>query len=303
MNILITGAWTKAKDHIPALEASGHSCKFMQYQDSELPCEHSWPEVIICSTFFNYYEIEKFTNLKVVQCVMAGTEHLPLDYINTNGIKLYNAKGVYSIPIAEFAISGILQIYKQSKFFANNQANHVWEKSRNLDELAGKTAYILGTGSIGSEIAKRLRAFDCKIIGFSKHANLNDCFDEVYTIDKFQNMAKSADIIISALPLNEETKHLINKEVFLNLNENSVLVNVSRGAIIDTVALEKQIKKIKGAVLDVFEDEPLPENSPLWDIPNVIITPHNSFNSTQNNTRLNKLIMKNLNTALCEIST
>ncbi len=125
MNILITGAWTNAKDHIPAVEAAGHTCAFMQHQDSPLPCEETWPEVIICSTFFNYYEIEKFTNLKIIQCVMAGTEHLPLNYINSNGIKLFNAKGVYSIPIAEFAICGILQIYKQSKFFADNQANHV----------------------------------------------------------------------------------------------------------------------------------------------------------------------------------
>ena len=102
----------------------GHSVCFMQNQNSELPCEATWPEAIICSTFFNYYNIEDFENLKLIQCVMAGIEHLPLDYIREKNIELKNASGVYGIPIAEFVVGGILQIYKDSFGFFEKQKTH-----------------------------------------------------------------------------------------------------------------------------------------------------------------------------------
>lgn len=293
MNVLLTGAWPDAKKFVAELEGFGHSVQFIQNQNDQLPCSYSWPEAVVCSHLFEYHSIEKFTNLKFVQCVMAGIEHLPLDYIRENNIELKNASGVYSIPIAEFVVCGILQIYKDAFGFYKKQIAHTWDKNRNLQELTNKIVFILGTGSIGQEIAKRLKAFDCKIIGFNRSENKPEHFDEVYNISKFSELVPQADIIVSALPLDSSTHHLISEDVLSSLNENAVLVNISRGAIVDTEALTSQINDIKGAVLDVFEDEPLPENHPLWDAPNVIITPHNSFAGDQNNTRLNTLIMKN----------
>lgn len=294
MNVLLTGAWQDAKKFVAELEGSGHAVQFMQNQNDQLPCDYSWPEAIVCSHLFEYHNIEKFTNLKFIQCVMAGIEHLPLDYIRKNNIELNNASGVYSIPIAEFAVCGILQIYKDSFGFYKKQNAHSWDKNRNLQELTNKNVFILGTGSIGQEIAKRLKAFDCKIIGFNRSETKPEHFDEVHNISKFSELVPQADIIVSALPLDSSTHHLINAEVMSSLKNNCVLVNVSRGAIIDTETLVTHINNIKGAILDVFEDEPFPETHPLWDAPNVIFTPHNSFVGDQNNIRLNTLIMNNI---------
>lgn len=294
MNILLTGDWADAKKFVSELERLGHAVQFMQNQNDQLPCSYSWAEAVVCSHLFEYHSIEKFENLKFIQCVMAGIEHLPLDYIHEHNIKLKNASGVYSIPIAEFVVGGILQIYKNSFGFFEKQIAHAWEKNRELLELTNKTVYILGTGSIGQEIAKRLKAFDCKIIGFNRSETKPKNFEEVHNISKFAELAQDADIIISALPLDDSTHHLINANVLDSLNKNTVLVNVSRGAIIDTEALSSQIGNIKGAVLDVFEGEPLNETHPLWNAPNVIITPHNSFVGEQNNQRLNTLIMSNI---------
>ena len=263
MNILITGAWREAKNFISQLESMGHSVEFMQHQDSPLPCAFSWPEAVVCSTMFSYYDIEKFTNLKFIQCESAGIDHFPMDYIRQNNITFKNAPGVYSIPIAEYVVGGILQIYKDSFGFYKKQGQHKWDKNRELFELTNKNVFILGTGSIGTEIAKRLKAFDCKTIGFNRFGNNADFFDEVHSINNFKAIVKDADILISALPLDKSTKHLIDDGVLSTLKKDTVIVNVSRGAIVDTGALLKHINYIKGAVLDVFEDEPLPENSPL----------------------------------------
>ena len=294
MNILLTGDWTDAKKFTSELESLGHAVQFMQNQNDQLPCDYSWPEAVVCSHLFEYHSIDKFEDLKFIQCVMAGIEHLPLDYIREHNIELRNASGVYSIPIAEYVVGGILQIYKDSIGYYKKQTAHTWEKNRNLLELTNKRIYILGTGSIGCEIAKHLKAFDCNIIGFNRSQNKSNYFDEVHSISEFAKLAQHADIIISALPLDNSTYHLINNDVLSSLNQNAVLVNVSRGAIINSEALASNISNIKGAVLDVFEDEPLPETHPLWNAPNVIITPHNSFVGDQNNQRLNALIMSNL---------
>ena len=294
MNVLLTGAWPDAENFKNEIEGLGNSVCFMQNQNDALPCDCAWPEAVVCSHLFEYHSIDKFENLKFIQCVMAGVEHLPLDYIREHNIKLMNASGVYSIPIAEYVVGGILQIYKDSFGFYKKQTAHTWEKNRELLELTNKKVFILGTGSIGCEIAKRLHAFDCKIIGFNRSEAKPENFDEVHNISNFAEMAHDSDIIVSALPLDSSTHHLIKDEVLASLKSTAVLINVSRGQIIDTEALTSHIKNIKGAILDVFEDEPLPESHPLWSAPNVIITPHNSFVGDQNNQRLNTLIMSNI---------
>lgn len=132
-----------------------------------------------------------------------------------------------------------------------------------MQELTNKTVFILGTGSIGQEIAKRLKAFDCKIVGFNRSETKPEHFDEINNISKFSELVPQADIIVSALPLDDSTHHLINADIISSLKEDAILVNVSRGAIVDTEALVTHINNIKGAILDVFEDEPLPETHAL----------------------------------------
>lgn len=294
MNLLITGAWQSAYENILALEQLGHRVVFMQQEKEGLPCDAEWIEGVICNGLFLYHKIEEFQNLRYIQLTSAGFDRIPMDYVEEHGIEIHNARGVYSIPMAEFAIAGVLQIYKQSRFFYENQRKHKWEKHRGLLELSGKNVCIVGCGSVGTECAKRFKAFGCEIIGIDLFPRKDAFYDQMLGLDKFEEVLPYADVVVLTLPLTDETKHLVDGDMMIHLKDGAVLVNIARGAIIDTNALIKSLGRLGGAVLDVFEEEPLNEYNPLWRMDNVILTPHNSFVGSGNDPRLSKLIIKNL---------
>lgn len=295
MNLLITGAWQNAKENIDSIEKMGHTVVFMQYEKDELPCDYLWVEGVICNGLFLSHPINKFENLKYIQLTSAGYDRVPMDYVKEHNIEIYNARGVYSIPMAEFAVSGVLQLYKNSKFFIKNQQNKIWEKDRNLIELYGKTVCIVGCGSVGTECAKRFKAFGCKIFGVDLVTIQDENYDYIMHLEKLDEILPKSDVVILTLPLTKDTYHIIDKKRLDNFKEGSVLVNIARGAIVDTEALITALEnKLYGAVLDVFEDEPLLNDSNLWNFENVILTPHNSFVGDKNFFRLNSTIFLNL---------
>lgn len=294
MNLLVTGAWTGAKESIHQIKKMGNNICFMQYETDEIPCAYDWVEGVICNGLFLSHSIDKFVNLRYIQLTSAGFDRVPMDYITEHGIKINNAKGVYSIPMAEYSIAGVLQLYKQMQFFKDNQRKHKWEKNRGLIELCGKTVCIVGCGSVGTECAKRYRAFDCNIVGVDLFTRQDENYDTMVLLNELDIVLPEADILILTLPLTEETKHLISDEKLLLLKESAIVVNISRGAIIDMNALIKHMHRLGGAVLDVFEEEPLNEDSPFWEMEHIILTPHNSFVGKGNRNRLNDVILKNL---------
>lgn len=294
MNILITGAITLNENFKKNILDLNNNILFQQHEKDELICDYSWVEGVICNSLFLYHDITKFKNLKYIQLTSAGYDRVPLDYITKNNIKIYNAKGVYSIPMAEFVISSVLQIYKQNRFFNDNQKKHIWEKNRNLLELFGKNVCILGCGNVGTECAKRFKAFECNVYGVDINIYQNKYFDEIINIKSLNEILPKGDIVVLTLPLTSLTKHLFDKNKFNLMKENAILINISRGAIINTDDLINYSSKLNAIILDVFEEEPLNENSPLWNMSNVIITPHNSFVGENNNARLYKLILNNL---------
>ena len=294
MNLLVTGAWSDGKNCIAELEAMGHTVTFMQYEKDELPCSYEWVEGVICNGLFLTHPIEKFTNLRYIQLTSAGFDRVNMDYVKSHGIEIHNARGVYSIPMAEFALCGVLQLYKQAAFFRENQRKHLWEKHRGLLELSGKNVLIVGCGSVGNECAKRFNAFDCSITGVDLFPREDNLYSEMLPLDKLDNALKQADIVVLTLPLTEQTKYLIDNSKLSLMKGGATLVNIARGAIVDTDALLNNIDRFTGAVLDVFEEEPLNENSPLWDKPNIILTPHNSFVGERNGERLKEIIVENL---------
>ena len=143
MNILVTGAFQLNSGEREQLEAAGHNV--FVHGDERTPVDYPERyEAVVCNGLFLYNSIERFTSLRLIQLTSAGLDRVPLDYIRAHGIELHNAAGVYSVPMAEFAVCGILQMYKQKRFFAANQAQHKWEKHRGLLELSGKRVCILG---------------------------------------------------------------------------------------------------------------------------------------------------------------
>ena len=290
----MTGAWSDGKNCIAELEAMGHTVTFMQYEKDELPCSYEWVEGVICNGLFLTHPIEKFTNLRYIQLTSAGFDRVDMDYVKSHGIEIHNARGVYSIPMAEFALCGVLQLYKQAEFFRENQRNHLWEKHRGLLELSGKNVLIVGCGSVGNECAKRFKAFDCKVTGVDLLPREDSLYIEMLPFDKLDNALKQADIVVLTLPLTEQTKYLIDNSKLSLMKDGATLVNIARGAIVNTDALLNHIDRFTGVVLDVFEEEPLNENSPLWDKPNIILTPHNSFVGEGNGERLRELVINYL---------
>ena len=293
MNVLVTGAFQLNSEELAALEAAGHRV-FIHPDERSLVEQPERYEAVVCNGLFLYNSIERFTSLRLIQLTSAGLDRVPLDDIRARGIALHNAAGVYSVPMAEFAVCGILQLYKQSRFFAANQAQHKWEKHRSLLELSDKRVCILGCGDVGREIAKRLHAFGCRITGVNRTAQVLPDFDEVLPLDKLPDAAAVCDILICGIALTPETCGIVGKEIFDRLHDGAVFVNVARGALADEAALTKWLQNGGRAVLDVFEEEPLPETSPLWDMENVLLTPHNSFVGEGNRARLWEKIKENL---------
>ena len=170
------------------------------------------------------------------------------------------------------------QVSKIMTYFENKK-NHVWQKNGIVETISGKTVLILGVGDIGRTTAKKLKALGAKeIFGVRRNSKEDfvENFNEIFDIVELDFLLPKADIVICCLPETEATIGVLNEEMLSLMKENAVLVNVGRGSLIVTNDLIKILKqnKIKGVVLDVFENEPLPENSELWDMKNVIITPH-----------------------------
>lgn len=293
MNVLVTGAFQLNSEELAELETAGH--RVFVHPDERIPVEQPERyESVVCNGLFLYNPIERFTNLRLIQLTSAGLDRVPLDYIRTHDIELHNAAGVYSVPMAEFAVCGILQLYKQSRFFAANQAQHKWEKHRGLLELSGKRACILGCGDVGREIAKRLKAFGCHVTGVNRTVRVLPDFDGVLPLDKLTEAVVACDILVCCIALSPETRGIVSERIFDCLHDGAVFVNVARGALSDEAALTKWLQNGGRAVLDVFEEEPLPETSPLWDMENVLLTPHNSFVGEGNRERMWQTIKENL---------
>ena len=294
MNLLITGAWQQAKAYIPMIEGMGHQVRFLQYEKDELPCDDAWVEGIIGNGIFLSHPIERFSNLRYIQLTSAGFDRVPMDYVQAHGIEIHNARGVYSIPMAEFAVAGVLTLYKQMRFFAEMQKQHHWEKHRGLLELSDKTVLIVGCGSVGTECAKRFQAFGCRVIGVDLFPRVDSHYMQMVGLTELDKQLPDADVVVLTLPLTEETKQLMNADRLKLLKASAVLVNIARGGVVDTQALMGCLPCIGGAVLDVFEEEPLEEDSPLWDMENVVVTPHNSFVGDGNQDRLSHVILRDL---------
>ena len=213
MNLLITGAWQQAKEYIPTIESKGHQVRFLQFERDELPCEYEWVEGIIGNGIFLSHPIEKFVNLKYIQLTSAGFDRVPMDYVKEHGIEIHNARGVYSAPMAELAVAGVLELYKKMRFFYENQKKHNWEKQRGLLELFGKTVVIVGCGDVGIECAKRFRAFGCTVIGVNRTARKNEVFDRIVPLSDIETVLPEADLVVLTVALTEETRHPAPKEL------------------------------------------------------------------------------------------
>lgn len=253
-------------------------------------------DVLVCYNPFKTLDISKLSSLKLIQLSSVGIDQVPIEILRENNITLTNNKGGYSIPIGEWIVLKLLEMIKNSKSFYQKQLEKRWKVDTSLLELYGKTIGFIGTGSIATEAAKRLKGFEVNILGVNTSGTNTEYFDKCYSIDNLKDMIRNCDAIVVTIPYTEKTHHLINHEMFQEMKDGVYLVNIARGSIIDESSMIENLNngKLKGAALDVFEKEPIDADSPLWEMQNVIVTPHNSWMSEVGNVRRFNIIYENL---------
>lgn len=301
MKLLLTGAFAYTQAQIRQIRQMGHEVHLIQEEriplaQQELDFAIDEIEGTVCNGLFLYNQLSDFKSLRLIQLTSAGYDRVPLNEIRSKGITLLNAAGVYSVPMAEWAVLQTLSLFRNSKFFIENQAKHNWEKKRDLLELSGKQVVLFGLGNVGRACAKRFHAFGCRVVGVDLYQPNCPDVDRFCFLEQAEQALEAADVIICALPLTEETKGFFSDRTFGQMKKGSVFLNFSRGGTVNLDALLRALQHggLAGAALDVFETEPLSPDSPLWDCENVLVTPHNSFVGDGNSDRLFALIQHNL---------
>ena len=239
-------------------------------------------DVLVVTGFWSPALLEQARRLKLIQVCGAGYNQFDLDAIAARGIRLANGRGVNRNAVSDHALSLILAASRRLAEARDNQRTHHWrpmisDRAMREDELAGKTLLVFGLGGIGERIAHLARAFDMRVIGFKRDTSHHEgSAHEVHPQSRFMEWLPQADYVALACPLTEQTANVINADALAAMREDAWLVNVARGGCVDTAALVAALQRgaIAGAALDVTDPEPLPGDSPLWDMDNVIITPH-----------------------------
>lgn len=285
-----------APEQLTKLEQLGYTVTTLREEADVTDIDVSEVEGLICNNVFQYRQCEDFERLRFVQAISAGLDRLPLDELEERDVRIYNAGDTYAVPMAEWVVWQLLDFMKHGAAFREKQANRHWEKERRLRELTGKTVALLGLGHVGEAIATRLRAFDMTIIGVGHREKQVSFVDRYVLMDELHDVLAESDVIVIALPLTDETYHMIDAEALAAMKEDAVLLNVARGSIIDETALIAALEEGKffGVALDVFETEPLPSDHALYNFEWVTLTPHNSYVSDRVNERLFDNIFHNL---------
>lgn len=245
-------------------------------------------EVVVCYKEIENLELDRLPNLKLVQLTSIGFDQVPKEAVLERGIMISNNKGCFSIPIGEWIVWKILEIYKAGKSFYKNQSQRHWEWNMNVMELCQKTVGFFGTGSVATEGAKRIAAFDTAVYGLNTEGRDTPHYDRCYSFEQRYEMASLCDVIVCVLPSSEKTYHIIDDKMLAAMKPGSILINVGRGDLVEEAALIQAVQsgKLRGAALDVFETEPLDRASPLWDVENIYISSHNSWVSENSMDRI-----------------
>lgn len=234
--------------------------------------------------------------IKWVQAWSAGVDYFPMDRFADKKVLLTNAGGVHAIPISEHIFANLLAMTRNLHGNIRSQARGKWEKGGVYGEAYGRTMVIVGTGHIGRATAKLAQAFGMRTVGVRHSGRPEEHIDQMYSTDGVAEAFSQGDVIVNILPLTDETHHFFNTERFNAMKKGALFLNVGRGQSVDTEALIAALDSgiLSGAALDVFEQEPLPEDHPLWKREDVIITPHVAGNTDHYDVRAADIFIDNL---------
>jgi phosphoglycerate dehydrogenase-like enzyme len=259
-------------------------------------------DVVSVSMMWRNNLIARAPKLKFIQSISAGLDQYSREALKAAGIRLASAYGVNTRAVAEHAMSLILAMSRQLHVARDNQVKHHWrgmisDIGKREDELGGKTLLIVGLGRIGSHLAGLAKAFGMHVIGTKRDPGTGgDNADDVFSNGRLGEVLPLADFVVLTCPLTPQTENLINAAAFAAMKPSAYLINVARGKVVDEPALLDALKtgRIAGAGLDCTVEEPLPATSPLWDMPNALITPHTAGETRLYEDNVIDLLLENL---------
>jgi phosphoglycerate dehydrogenase-like enzyme len=258
--------------------------------------------VVVVSMMWRNEFAEIASKLQFIQSISAGLDQYDRDLLGRRGIRLASAAGVNAEAVAQHAMALILALQRQLHTGRDNQAAKVWrgmisEIGAREDQLNGKTLLIVGIGRIGSGLARLAQAFEMRVIATRRDPSAGaQGAHAVYAHDRLPELLPQADIVALTCPLTPQTENLIDANAIRLLKPSATLINVARGRVVDEEALIKalQEKRVAAAGLDVTREEPLPAASPLWTMPNVLITPHTAGETQRYEDAVIDILLDNL---------
>jgi phosphoglycerate dehydrogenase-like enzyme len=224
--------------------------------------------------------VQRAPKLRWLCNVLSGSDHLKPLGLAGSGITVTCSKGVSAIPIAEFVVTQLLVLFKRVPERLQNQREHQWRKLQ-FPNLQDCTVGVIGLGEIGTEVARYSKAMGMRVLATRRRppeGALPPNVDGLYPIDQLHTMLAQCNAVVLATALTEDTSNLLGSAQFAAMKRGAFVVNISRGAVLDEAAFAQAVRsgQLGGGALDVFVEEPLPADSPLWDLPNVLISPHNT---------------------------
>jgi len=241
------------------------------------------------------------SNLKWLQTWSAGVDSLPLERLQSKKINITSANGVHAYPISETIFALMLGLTRKIHTYVKNQQTKTWDHAHLSLEMHERTIGVIGVGEIGKETAKIAKAFGMTVLGVRHSGKPSDFVDEMYTPDQLDTLLPKCDYVVVTLPHTKDTHHLFGAQQFKHMKPSAFFINIGRGEIVVEEELITALQEgiIAGAGLDVFETEPLNTESPLWEMDNVIITPHTSGATEHYNKRvIENILIPNLRTYL-----
>jgi phosphoglycerate dehydrogenase-like enzyme len=247
-------------------------------------------------------QVRAAKKLRWIHSTAAAVHQLMSDELRASDVIVTNARSVHGPVVAEHAIALMFALAKRLPAAVRYQQQRVWAQEQisyqhpHPSELAGSTLGLIGYGAIGAEIARSGVALGMRVLIVRQHPQRASGVEQTFGLDRLDEVISQSDFLVLAAPLTEKTRHIINAERFARMKPGAYLVNVARGALVDEAALTDALRKrrIGGAALDVFDHEPLPAGSPLWELDNLLITPHTAATSDKMWERHYALIKENL---------
>ena len=309
----LLSVWKLEPEHISRIESVSPRIHFRFAAESQMDSHLADIEVLMTRNLA--VDLKKAPRLKWIQMMGAGADRLDYKILMERNIRVTNASGIHAVPIAEYVFAFMLAFsYRLPVIFAWQGRRHWPKDARTLlggSELRGKTILIFGYGSIGREVGRLAHAFGMRVLALKHSPDQRDdkgyCLpgvgdpkgeipERIFGPSHLLEVLPECDFVVLTTPLTPETEGMIDERALRAMKPTACLINMARGKVVDEKALIRALKdkRIAGAGLDVFSQEPLPEDSPLYDLENVIISPHNAGNSPAYNERLTDVFVENL---------